>query len=413
MKINFYDTSAILSNGLNLEGKNYVSALVLSELENIKTSSSKDDKLKYNARRAVRELMDAEKFFTEFFPHQKIEKILKKNSFLSNINDHKLLCEAILVSEKYHNDDVYFITSDMSLYLFAQEFKEQLIPIYLPEEKHLTDNLDNWIGWGKYYPDDKTMTNLYLNKNMNILSAKINEYCTIHEGSELKDILRWDGEEYQNLSYKTFKSELGVKIEPRNTEQKMLFDLLQNRNIPVKLCLGRFGSGKSYLMLAHALWLIQKGEFDKIVFVKNNIEVKDTGRLGALPGEELDKLGPFIQQIADHVGEFELEEMLNQNIIEPVHLGFIRGRDIRNSIIICDECENMTRQHIQLLLGRVSSRSEIWFIGDQKQCDSLTFEKNSGIQALIEGLAGDPLFGMVKLMKSERSKIAALADRLD
>ena len=412
MKINFYDTSAILSNGLNIEGKNYVSALVLAELENIKTSSSKDDKLKYNARRAVRELMDTTKFFTEFFSRSKIEKVFKEYDFLSDINDHYLLCEAVLLKRKYKDSDVYFITSDMALYLFSCEF-EELIPFYLPEEKHLTDNLDNWIGWNKYYPSKDCLNALYLNKNINHLDAKINEYCVIHEGQDLKDILRWDGEEYQSLHYKDFKSQLGTKIQPRNNEQKMLFDLLQNRDIPVKLCLGRFGSGKSYLMLAHALWLIQKGEFDKIVFVKNNIEVKDTGKLGALPGEELDKLGPFIQQIADHVGEFELEEMLNQNVIEPVHLGFIRGRDIRNSIIICDECENMTRQHIQLLLGRVSSRSEIWFIGDQKQCDSLTFEKNSGIQALIEGLAGDPLFGMVKLIKSERSKIAALADRLD
>lgn len=412
MKINFYDTSAILSNGLNLEGKNYISALVLAELENIKTSSSKDDKLKYNARRAVRELMDTTKFFTEFFSRSKIEKVFKEYDFLSDINDHYLLCEAVLLKRKYKDSDVYFITSDMALYLFSCEF-EELIPFYLPEEKHLTDNLDNWIGWNKYYPSKDCLSALYLNKNINHLNAKINEYCVIHEGQDLKDILRWDGEEYQPLRYKDFKSQLGTKIQPRNNEQKMLFDLLQNRDIPVKLCLGRFGSGKSYLMLAHALWLIQKGEFDKIVFVKNNIEVKDTGKLGALPGEELDKLGPFIQQIADHVGEFELEEMLNQNVIEPVHLGFIRGRDIRNSIIICDECENMTRQHIQLLLGRVSSRSEIWFIGDQKQCDSLTFEKNSGIQALIEGLAGDPLFGMVKLIKSERSKIAALADRLD
>lgn len=412
MKINFYDTSAILSNGLNLEGKNYISALVLAELENIKTSSSKDDKLKYNARRAVRELMDTTKFFTEFFSRSKIEKVFKEYDFLSDINDHYLLCEAVLLKRKYKDSDVFFITSDMALYLFSCKF-EELIPFYLPEEKHLTDNLDNWIGWNKYYPSKDCLSALYLNKNINHLNAKINEYCVIHEGQDLKDILRWDGEEYQPLRYKDFKSQLGTKIQPRNNEQKMLFDLLQNRDIPVKLCLGRFGSGKSYLMLAHALWLIQKGEFDKIVFVKNNIEVKDTGKLGALPGEELDKLGPFIQQIADHVGEFELEEMLNQNIIEPVHLGFIRGRDIRNSIIICDECENMTRQHIQLLLGRVSSRSEIWFIGDQKQCDSLTFEKNSGIQALIEGLAGDPLFGMVKLIKSERSKIAALADRLD
>ena len=73
----------------------------------------------------------------------------------------------------------------------------------------------------------------------------------------------------------------------------------------------------------------------------------------------------------------------------------------------------MTRQHIQLLIGRVSSRSELWLAGDLKQTDSINFEKNSGIQALINGLAGDPLFGMVKLLKSERSAVAALADKLD
>jgi len=37
----------------------------------------------------------------------------------------------------------------------------------------------------------------------------------------------------------------------------------------------------------------------------------------------------------------------------------------------------------------------------------------SGIPRLISGLAGNPLFGMVKLMKSERSAIAACADYLD
>ena len=150
-----------------------------------------------------------------------------------------------------------------------------------------------------------------------------------------------------------------------------------------------------------------------VVFVKNNIQVKDTKDIGALPGEELDKMMPWLKQIEDHVGPFTFEDMLNQNIIEPVHLGYIRGRDIKNSIIFCDEVENMTRQHIQLLIGRVSSRSELWLAGDLKQTDGINFEKNSGIQALIQGLTGEPLFGMVKLMKSERSKVAALADKLD
>ena len=108
-----------------------------------------------------------------------------------------------------------------------------------------------------------------------------------------------------------------------------------------------------------------------------------------------------------------LDDMLEQNILEPVHLGFMRGRDIKDSIIFCDEVENMTKQHIQLLIGRVSTGSELWLAGDLKQTDNLNFEKNSGIKALIQGLENDPLFGMVKLIKSERSAVAALADKLD
>ena len=88
-------------------------------------------------------------------------------------------------------------------------------------------------------------------------------------------------------------------------------------------------------------------------------------------------------------------------------------QDIKNAIIFCDEVENMTKQHIQLLIGRVSSGSELWLAGDLKQTDSLNFEKNSGVRALIKGLENDPLFGMVKLIKSERSAVAALADKLD
>ena len=132
-----------------------------------------------------------------------------------------------------------------------------------------------------------------------------------------------------------------------------------------------------------------------------------------MPGNELEKLAPFIQQVADHVGQITLDDMLEQNVLEPIHLGFMRGRDIKNSIIFCDEVENMTKQHIQLLIGRVSSGSELWLAGDLKQTDNINFEKNSGIRALIQGLMNEPLFGMVKLIKSERSAVAALADKLD
>ena len=48
--------------------------------------------------------------------------------------------------------------------------------------------------------------------------------------------------------------------------------------------------------------------------------------------------------IADHVGGVDgLLSLIDDHIIEPVHLGFIRGRDFKRAIIFCDECENLTK----------------------------------------------------------------------
>ncbi len=72
--------------------------------------------------------------------------------------------------------------------------------------------------------------------------------------------------------------------------------------------------------------------------------------------------------MSDHLGGIDgLEIMMRQGKIEVVHLGFIRGRDIKNSIIICSEAENTTKEHIQLLLGRVGEGSELWINGDFRQ----------------------------------------------
>jgi len=155
-----------------------------------------------------------------------------------------------------------------------------------------------------------------------------------------------------------------------------------------------------------------QGKYDKIVFVKNNLDVKGAGKLGTLPGDEIDKQYPWLRQIEDHMGVQLFEQYLNQGIIEPAHLSTLRGRDLKNSIILVDEAENLLTTNIQLLLGRVSENSQIIFCADIKQCDYKDTTM-SGIPKLISSLAGHPLFGMVKLKKSERSLVAACADLLD
>ena len=100
--------------------------------------------------------------------------------------------------------------------------------------------------------------------------------------------------------------------------------------------------------------------------------------------------------------------------IEPIHLGFLRGRDLHHSLIYCTEAQNLSVDHMKLLIGRVGEGSELWCDGDfAAQVDRSTFERSNGLRTIVERLSGNEYFGYVQLRKSERSKIAALADLLD
>lgn len=73
----------------------------------------------------------------------------------------------------------------------------------------------------------------------------------------------------------------------------------------------------------------------------------------------------------------------------------------------------MTKEHIQLLIGRVGEGSSLWLNGDFKQVDHQVFSENNGLLTAIAKLKGHTRFGYVKLIKSERSETAAMADLLD
>lgn len=403
----FLDTSALLHQEIPVNGDYYISPLTLTELERIKTSHESEE-LKFKAREAIRFLLTSTNVTIQHEDNKKIDKMLKKYNFLSNINDHRILCCAELTAIQ-NNQNITFLTNDAALYYFALQMPH-LTASYPITEKTIFES--PWCGWGKYYPTQEEMSMLYTDPTINTLKCKINEFCKIYEGSELKDVLFWNGKEYRSLKYKEFVAPTGERIVPRNIEQKMYLDLLQNDNIPIKLCIGRFGTGKSMFAETWGTHQLQMGRFDKIVFVKNNLEVKGAGKLGILPGDEIDKQYPWLRQIEDHLGPQLFEDYLNNERIEPAHLSTLRGRDLKNSLILVDEAENLLTTNIQLLLGRVAEGSQIIFCADVKQCDYKSIEM-SGIPKLISRLAGNPLFGMVKLIKTERSAVAACADLLD
>ena len=408
--INFLDTSAVLNNALVLFENIYISPLVLTELEKIKDSNEKSETVKHYARKAIRDIIVSKNISYCQVARKKINKLLKKYDFLFEINDHRLLCEALALSEE---NKVRFITSDGALYLFARQFP-QIDSFFMEPYDDINSQEDDYCGWSKHYPNPEELTSLYTHPEVNLFGVRTNEFVEVFENQILKDVLFWDGEKYTNLKYQSFKGYMDEKIAPRNLEQKMLFHLLQDDNIKIKLCTAVYGAGKTYILLQHAIQGIKSGRFSRVVFVRNNVITKGSREIGFLGGDLVEKIYPYLMPIADLTSKEYLDELIENGSLEPVPLGFLRGRDFsNNTLIFVDEAENLTAENIQLLIGRVGEGSQLWIAGDLKQIDHKEFEKNNGIRKMIKCLSGQELFGMVKLIKSERSKTSELANLMD
>ena len=262
---------------------------------------------------------------------------------------------------------------------------------------------------------EEGLADFYSNRAQYVNLLRENQYLLIKDSTDevVDKYCRQNGELRQVLFCKLGGSFTGA-IKPRNPQQACLFDMLKDKTSKIKLVTGRFGSGKTLAMTNAALELIEKGKFERIVWVRNNVSVKDAPEIGYLPGTEIDKLMPYVMPLADHAGGEEgIKKMLENGTLEVIPLGHLRGRSLRNCIVFCTECENLTRQHIQLLMGRIDEGSQLWLDGDVKQRDKDIFEKSAGLERMVERLAGNKLFAHIHLEKSERSEVAALADLLD
>lgn len=273
---------------------------------------------------------------------------------------------------------------------------------------------DLYTGYSRLLLSDQDLADFYEGKKQYDYFME-NEYLILDfEECPNPQLYCYQDGKFRKTIWEKLHNEYTGTLVPRNEGQRLVFDMLQDKSTTVKVVTGPYGSGKTLLMVNHALSLIERNKFEKIVWVRNNIEVKDSVPLGTLPGEAFDKLLPYAMPLADHVGGIEgIKYLMDKNRLEIQHLGFLRGRDIKNSIIISSEAENLTKEHVQLLIGRVGEGSQLWLDGDLKQTDKEVFNKNNGLRTCIERLKGNRLFSYVHLTKSERSETARLADLLD
>lgn len=279
-----------------------------------------------------------------------------------------------------------------------------------------------YTGWIKWVPTGDEWVELYegnrtpfqLLENQYLLTYEedkegkqtlIHTYC--YENNKLRKVSRGS----INISKKREKD--SKVIYPRNDEQICAIDMLLDESKTIKLLTGSWGTGKTMLLVSAALNMLNRGRYDRIIWIRNNVDVKDTKDIGALPGEAIEKLLPYLGPFIDHVGEDEVKSMINNGSLMVEPLQFLRGRNFENSIIMCSEAENLTKEHIQLIIARAAEGSIVMFDADNRQRDKAIFEKSKGIETMIDRFKGNKLFGYVHLIKGERSDTAAMADLLN
>ena len=399
----FYDTNALIVNSSDLSNV-VICSKSIEELEHIKVSANKSEDVKHKARIAVKAIKE-----------QNPEIIIVKDKDYDTLKDMHLEAtnDTLIIASAWRynqNTPVTFVTNDILCGLIAEKYFQ--LTVHNICEKVT----DDYKGYTDYqFSSDEEIADFYENTSKNTLGLLTNQYAVLYNtNGEVIDKIKWDGKCNKSISYKPISNDFVGKVKPRNIHQELCFDMLQEDNSTIKVIRGCFGSGKDYLMVTHAIQLIRQGKYDKLIWVRNNVEVKNTNAIGFLPDDIKSKLLPFAMPLADHLGGVSgLEMFIGQGKVEIQHLGFIRGRNITNSIIYCSESENMTKEHIQLLIGRVAEGSALWINGDNKQIDDKIFENNNGLSVLVNKLKGNSKFATVTLKKTERSETAALADMLD
>lgn len=115
--------------------------------------------------------------------------------------------------------------------------------------------MDEYRGFQEITSDDERLSTFYSDLTNNIFDCRQNEHIIVYDADGVaKDFYRWDGTKYVLVGYKVIKNDYTGNVRPRNPQQRLAIDMLYNQDITVKILVGKFGTGKDYLMSSVA-WI--------------------------------------------------------------------------------------------------------------------------------------------------------------
>ena len=156
--------------------------------------------------------------------------------------------------------------------------------------------------------------------------------------------------------------------------------------------IGPAGTGKTYLAVAHAAMMLERGMVERIILSRPAVEAGE--RLGFLPGDMKEKVDPYLRPLYDALYDMmpadKVERAIAAEVIEIAPLAFMRGRTLAHAAVILDEAQNTTPMQMKMFLTRLGEGSRMIVTGDPTQIDLPPNTKSGLVEALrvLDGITG-------------------------
>lgn len=135
---------------------------------------------------------------------------------------------------------------------------------------------------------------------------------------------------------------------------------------------GPAGTAKTYCAAYVALNMLKSHRVDEVVYIRSIIESASKS-MGALPGEVDDKFQPWTLPLQEKLSELisptTITTLFETNTVKAVPVNYVRGLTFKDSVVIVDEAQNLTRSELITILTRFGEDSKMLVIGDTLQSD--------------------------------------------
>lgn len=200
------------------------------------------------------------------------------------------------------------------------------------------------------------------------------------------------------------------EVKALNNIQQEYLDAIATKQIIFGI--GSAGTGKTFVAASYAAQQLYYRRINKIIITRPTVE---TGRgMGFLPGELDEKYAPYLQpfeSVFTHcLGTGFYNYAIKNKAIDPKPIGFMRGSNFEDCIVLVDEAQNLTKTELKMLLSRIGRNCKIILSGDPKQVDI----PNSGLVDAVTRLHKVPGVGTVNftennIVRSDMCKHVILA----